>query len=106
MMVIGLSGPVAPVAWSCGFWPGALAPASLMRAYLAPENDSASNVANGPPQVVSTPILMASAGADAGAAAVDEPPEAELPLEPPHAAMASAAAVATTTALPRVPRQL
>src|SRR3954449_8321563 len=108
-MLTGLPPAEAPVTWSCGFWPEALAPASLISAYLAPENDSASNVANGPPHVVSTPILIAPAGAEAangppqvgsppswtapggggaGAAAVEEPLEDELLFELPHATSA------------------
>src|SRR4051794_41754230 len=70
-----------------------------MSAYLAPDSDSASKEANGPPQVVSTPILIAPSGALAGAAAVwddedDEPPP------PPQAARASIAALTTTTTRP------
>src|SRR3954452_25167720 len=102
-MLIGLPATVAPLTWSCGFLPEALGPASWMSAYWAPENDSPSNVANGPPQVVSTPILMAPAGADAGAAALEEPLDTEFCSEPPHATSASAAAVSTTAALPGVP---
>src|SRR5689334_18859169 len=101
-MLIGLPATVAPLIWSCGFWPWALAPASLIRAYFAPEKDSCSKVANGPPQVVSTPTLMASAAADGALAAVDEPPDAELLPLPPHAASVSAAAAATTAAPPRI----
>src|SRR5919201_2056811 len=49
----------APVTWSCGPVPAALPPAPCTSAYFAPENASASNSANGPPHVVSTPILIA-----------------------------------------------
>src|SRR5436305_15327662 len=108
-MLIGLPATVAPVTWSCGFSPWALPFPSLIRAYLAPENDSASNVANGPPQVVRTPILIAPAGADAGAAAVCEPPppdDALLPELLPHATSASAATAATAAAAPWAPRRL
>jgi hypothetical protein len=54
---------------------------------------------------------MAPAGADAGAAAVFEPPDEALfpellPELLPHATSASAATVATAAALPLAPRQL
>src|SRR4051795_13594077 len=91
---------VAPVTWSWGLVPSALPPASLTRAYLAPDSDSASNVAKGPPQVVSTPILMAPSGALAGAAADCDAEDDDEPPPPPQAASASAATVATAATLP------
>src|SRR5690242_8708518 len=103
-MLIGFPATVAPDTWSCGLVPWVFAPASLTRAYLAPEKDSCSKVAKGPPQVVRTPILMAPAGADGAAAAVwlDE----ALPdLPPPQPTSASAATVPTTANFP-APRQL
>src|SRR3978361_1077591 len=99
-MLIGLPPAVAPVTWSCGWVPLALPPASLTSAYLAPENDSASNVANGPPQVVRTPILMAPAAAEGAAAAVVgalDDDEDELP--PLHATSAKAATLAIAATL-------
>src|SRR3954447_18335144 len=98
-MATGLPPAVAPVTWSCGPVPSALPPASLIRAYLAPDSDSASKVANGPPQVVSTPILIAPSGAFAGAAAVSDDEDDEPP-PPPQAARASIAAPTTATTRP------
>src|SRR4051794_27594270 len=98
-MATGLTPAVAPVTWSCGFCPSALPPASLISAYLAPDSDSASKVANGPPQVVSTPILIAPSGASAGAAAVSDDEDDEPP-PPPQAVSASTAAPMTAATLP------
>ena len=85
--------------WSWASVPSALPPACSIRAYLAPENDWASKVANGPPHVVSTPILIAPSGASAGAAADSDDPDDEPP-PPPQAASASIAALTTATTLP------
>src|SRR3569623_2520295 len=98
-MAIGLPATVAPVTWSCGFVPSALPPASLSCAYFAPDSDSASKVANGPPQAVSTPILIAPSGALAGAAAVSDDEDDEPP-PPPQAVSASTAAPTTAATLP------
>src|SRR5919112_6563060 len=98
-MASGVSPTFAPVTWSCGWVPSALPPACSISAYLAPENDCASNVANGPPQVVSTPILIAPSGASAGAAAVSEPDDDEPP-SPLQAATASITALTTAATLP------
>src|SRR5829696_5959562 len=101
---MGVSPTVASVTWSCGSVPSALPPASLISAYLAPDSDSASKVANGPPQVVSTPIWMAPSGASAGAAALseDDPDDDETP--PPQAASASIPALTTATRPGRLSR--
>src|SRR6476469_8587975 len=99
-MATGVPPTVAPFTWSWASVPSALPPAFSIRAYLAPENDCASKVAKGPPQVVSTPILIAPAGASAGAAAVSDDLEDELP-PPPQAASTSIAALATATTAPR-----
>ena len=95
-MAIGLPPMVAPVTWSCGFCPSALPPASLMRAYFAPESDSASNVANGPPQVVSTPILMAPAGRGGRGRGSDAPDDDEFPTPHPTSARTAALTTAAT----------
>src|SRR5919201_6001939 len=62
-ILIGCPATVAPVTWFCGPWPAALPPAHLTSAYFAPEYDSASNGANGPPHVVRMPILTGVAAA-------------------------------------------
>jgi Branched-chain amino acid transport system / permease component len=92
--------------------PAALPPASCTSAYFAPENASASNRANGPPQVVSTPILSALAPAApagvfvAAAAVVGGVAVAllDLPLEPqPASASAATASVPHAVQLRRRP---
>src|SRR5215211_1896284 len=103
---MGVSPTVASVTWSCGSCPSALPPASLMSAYFAPDRDSASKVANGPPQVVSTPIWIAPSGASAGGAAVSDEPDDEPPLPPPHAASTSIAAPTNAAVVPGPVRRL
>src|SRR5919109_221978 len=55
---IGRPATSAPLTPSCGPVPCACPPAFWIRAYFAPEKDCSSNTANGPPQVVSMPILI------------------------------------------------
>src|SRR5438270_13777363 len=104
---------VAPETPACGALPVALPPAPLISAYFAPENASASNRANGPPHVASTPILIALTlfelpGAGAAAAVVRAGAELdELLLFDPHPTTSSAATavIADAAIRPAPPRR-
>src|SRR5205085_11495054 len=91
---------VAPDTPAWGPVPSDLPPASLTKAYLAPENASFSNRANEPPQVARTPILIALAllelpGAAVFAAVVGPAAELVVELLDPHPATASATSTGT-----------
>src|ERR671933_2612339 len=55
---IGWPATDAPRTVLCGLLPAGFPPAHLTSAYFAPENDSFSNSAKGPPHVVRMPILI------------------------------------------------
>src|SRR3954465_5182973 len=112
-MLIGCPPALAPLTVSCGLPPADVPPPSLTSAYLAPEKASASNSANGPPQVVRMPTLMglpfavveALVVVAAPPAAVVPAPEVELPPPPelslellPHPAASAAAETAASRA--------
>ena len=103
LIEMGLPPAVALVTCASGACPCAVPPASCTSAYLAPEKDSFSNVANGPPHVVRIPILMAPAGAEALLTPVADGlvPEDVVLLLLLHAAAAKARAVRTSVILNR-----
>src|SRR3954447_19822716 len=100
----GLPATVAPVTWDWGAPPDDLPSAFLIRAYLAPENDSASKRANGPPQVVRTPIVICLPPPPDGAPVVVSPPPPELFFSPPHPAARATTATSAISAIGARPR--